>query len=286
VLRPPILLQILLRRRQWHRYGIFRVVYDEAAKRVDRDLVGTAPSRAQLHRWTSGELRRLPYTDHCRVLENMFPGWTADQLFGPCPEDVLSGRRSTPADGCDSCLQDQPLADVSAVYATRAEFTYRMPPYTIFDEAREIKAAGLSLNLICQQYPDQSLRRLVENGTEMQCLFLDPDGEAIKAREREEGYTEQQLIMLTRLNIGVLTRLRDRLPPEAGDRLSIGVYDETIRFGIVLVDGETCVMQPYLPQSRGVDSPTFVLRRSREAPGLYDAFARIYAEMWERSRAV
>jgi hypothetical protein len=287
VSRPPILLQILLRQQQWHRYGIFRAAYDDAAKKVDSDLVGTAPSRAQLHRWTSGELRRLPYTNHCRVLENMFPGWTADQLFAPCPEDVLSGRRrSAGRPGMGGPAESAPLADVAAVFATRAEFTYTMPPHAMFDAAKEIKAAGLSLNLICQQYPDQGLRRLVESGTELRCLFLDPAGEAIQAREREEGYTDHHLVMLTKLNIEVLSRLRDRLRPEAKDRVSLAVYDETIRFGIVLIDGETCVMQPYLPHARGVDSPTFLLRRTGAQPGLYSTFEQIYTELWTRSRAI
>jgi len=272
----PILLQILLRQRQWQRYGIFRAAYDDAARRIDRGLVGTAPSRAQLHRWTSGELKRLPYTDHCRVLEHMFPGWTAGQLFGPCPDDVLSARATGRADD---------LADVVAVFPTRADFNRAMPPDTLFDDAADVRAAGLSLNLICQQYPDQSLRRLVENGAELRCLFLDPDGEAIRAREREEGYTGHHLVTLTKLNIEVLARLRDRLPQSARGRLSIGVYDETIRFGIVLVDGVTGVVQPYLPQARGVDSPTFVVRRRPEM-GLYSTFERIYTELWERSRPV
>lgn len=273
----PILLQILLRQRQWHRYGIFRAAYDDAARRIDRGLIGTAPSRAQLHRWTSGELKRLPYTDHCRVLEHMFPGWTADQLFAPCPDGVLSGRTT----GRD----DDDMADVVAVFLTRADFTRAMPPDTLFDDARDIRATGLSLNLICQQYPDQSLYRLVESGAELRCLFLDPDGEAIRAREREEGYTGHHLIMLTKLNIEVLSRLRDRLPASARDRVCVAVYDETIRFGIVLIDGTTCVAHPYLPQARGVDSPTFVVRR-RPKPGLYSTFERIYAELWERSRPV
>ena len=117
----------------------------------------------------------------------------------------------------------------------------------MFDEARDVRAVGLSLNLICQQYPDQRLYRLVENGAELHCLFLDPDGEAIQVREREEGYTDHHLVMLTKLNIEVLSRLRDRLPGSAKGRLSLAVYDETIRFGIVLIDGETCVAQPYLP---------------------------------------
>jgi hypothetical protein len=277
----PILLQILLRQRQWHRYGLFRAAYEDAARRIDRELVGTAPSRAQLHRWISGELKRLPYTHHCRVLEHMFPGWTADQLFGPCPDGVHPDDVSTGhAPG-----RDDGMADVVAVFPTRADFTRAMPPDTLFDDATDVRAAGLSLNLICQQYPDQSLHRLIENGARLRCLFLDPEGDAIQAREREEGYTGHHLVMLTKLNIEVLSRLRDRLPESARDRLSVAVYDETIRFGIVLLDGTTCVVQPYLPQARGVDSPTFVVRR-RPEPGLYSTFERIYTELWERSRPV
>jgi hypothetical protein len=278
-----------------HRYGIFRAEYDKAASKLDRDLVGTAPSRAQLHRWVSGGLKRLPYTDHCRVLEAMFPEWTADQLFAPCPADVLAqdGRPpiTTSNDQSDSQLQPTgrtpgTFADVSAVFPTRGEFTYAMPPHTLFDEAKDIRAAGLSLNLVCQQYPDQRLHLLIDSGATLHCLFLDPDGEAIQAREREEGYTDRHLTTLTKLNIEVLTRLRNRLSAEARDRLVIGVYDETVRFNITLIDGETCVMQPYLPQARGVDSPTFLIERGATGPGLYDTFEQIFTALAERSTPV
>jgi hypothetical protein len=295
---------------------MFRAAYERAARKVDRDLAGTAPSRAQLHRWVSGGLKRLPYTDHCRVLETMFPGWTADQLFAPCPDDLLAAEGAPSADrvarartlavhpsigrgagpariaSAGALSFDArggpglPLADVAAVFATRAEFTYAMPPQVMFDDAKHIRAAGLSLNLLCQQYPDQRLRHLVESGARLECLFLDPDGDAIKARECEEGYTDHYLSTLTKLNIEVLSRVRDRLPAEVRDRLSLAVYDETIRFGIVLIDGATCVMQPYLPQARGVDSPTFLLRRNPDGVGLYNTFEQIYCELSERSRPV
>lgn len=315
----PILLRILVEERQLTRYGMFRAAYENAARKVGRDLVGTAPSRAQFHRWISGGLKRLPHTDHCRVLETMFEGWTADELFAPCPEDVLPGAVALPAvrapgpafTGAPSLVgtgpngvvsaggvsagalsrrapgaPDSPFADVAAVFATRAEFTYAVPPHALFDEANDIRAAGLSLNLICQQYPDQRLRRLVERGARLRCLFLDPDGDAIKAREQEEGYTDHYLTTLTKLNIEVLSRVRDRLPSESRERLSLAVYDETIRFGIVLVDGALCVMQPYLPQARGVDSPTFLLRCTPDGSGLYNTFEQIYCELSERSRPV
>jgi hypothetical protein len=65
---------------------------------IDPDLAGTCPSRAQLHRWLTGALRSLPYPDHCRVLEEMFPGWTAEQLFQRAvPEQLYgNGRPSGP----------------------------------------------------------------------------------------------------------------------------------------------------------------------------------------------
>ena len=78
---PPTLLKLLLRDRHWQNYGTFCTEYDKAASRVDPDLARSFPSRAQLHRWLTGSLRSLPYPDHCRVLEEMFPGWTAEQLF-------------------------------------------------------------------------------------------------------------------------------------------------------------------------------------------------------------
>lgn len=82
-------LKYLLRQRHWQTYATFCKEYDKAAQSIDADLVGSWPSRAQLHRWISGGLKGLPYANHCRVLERMFPGWSADRLFEPClPEEA------------------------------------------------------------------------------------------------------------------------------------------------------------------------------------------------------
>ena len=83
----PVMLKVLLRERHWQNYSTFCAEYDKAARRIDPDLAGRYPSRAQLHRWINGAVRSLPYADHCRVLEEMFPGWTAEQLFQPSNDD-------------------------------------------------------------------------------------------------------------------------------------------------------------------------------------------------------
>jgi hypothetical protein len=92
----PILLKVLLGQRHWQNYATFCAEYDKAARRLDSDLGQTFPSRAQLHRWLSGSLRSLPYADHCRVLEEMLPGWSAEQLFQPStPELLYAGGQSS-----------------------------------------------------------------------------------------------------------------------------------------------------------------------------------------------
>jgi Domain of unknown function (DUF5919) len=240
----------------------------------------------------------MPYPDACRVLEAMFPSWTAQQLFAPASERQLAQVARQPADrdaqddgdparlNVDQLVADR-FSDVSAVYATRSEFTSSMPVHTIFDPAAQIRACGLSLNLICQQYAAPKLIRLVEAGTDVQCLFLDPDGSATAAREQEENYPRGQLADLTRLNIQTLQeRVRARLTPPARERLQLATYDETIRFNIILTDDQVGVVQPYLPALRGIDSPTFLLHRRWPDLGLLPMFENVFSSLWQKSRRI
>jgi len=97
----PVMLKVLLRDHHWQNYSTFCAEYDKAARQLDPKLAGSYPSRAQLHRWLTGTLRSLPYADHCRVLEEMFPGWTAEQLFQPATTELAwqspAGHQAGPA---------------------------------------------------------------------------------------------------------------------------------------------------------------------------------------------
>jgi Domain of unknown function (DUF5919) len=211
------------------------------------------------------------------------------------PGDVLLAAglmtHSAPPDAADPYAPDlvgqligDRYSDVAAVYANRSEFTSSMPPQSLFDDATDIWASGLSLNLICQQHSDQRLRQLITDGLNLRCLFLDPAGAAIKARELEEGYPPGQLSALTSLNIEILQqRVRDRLGPGTQGSLEIGTYDETIRFNLILIGEHTCIMQPYLAETRGVDSPTFLIQRRWPTAGLFPTFYQLFTSLWERS---
>ena len=77
----PIVLKVLLQHRHLQTHRAFCREYDRVAADVDPTLRGGWPSKAQFYRWLAGDLVGIPYADHCRVLEKMFPGWTVDQLF-------------------------------------------------------------------------------------------------------------------------------------------------------------------------------------------------------------
>lgn len=268
------LLKVLLMERHLQRYESFCASYGKAAEAMgEPGLRHSAPSRAQYYRWLNGQLKgSTPYPDTCRVLQQMFPEWTVAELFAAPPVGLARVPESPP--------DRSPMADVVAVFASRAEFAAAMPPAGLFDGAREICAAGLSLNILCQQYGDDRLCSLVEAGTNVRALFLDPAGTAVRAREAEEHHPAGNLAALTDLNIRMLTqRARPRLSADARARLQVAVYDETIRFNILLVDQRLGIVQPYLPHARGIDSPTLVLE-ARDNGGLLPTFTALFESMW------
>lgn len=275
----PTLLHALLRERHLQEHRAFSRAWDSLSGALDPPARSGAPSRAQFYRWLSGNMSGLPHPDSCRVLEAMFPEHTARELLGQ-PEDASipqSSQLARPRTG---------MAGVSAAYVSRADFAHAMPPNTLFDGARLLRMAGVSLNLLCQHYSDRKITDLVESGTELRCLFLDPAGSAMAAREREEGLPAGMLSTLTEVNMHSLSRIQPELSDGHRDGLQLRVYDETVRFNIILVDDRTAVVQPYMPKARGVDSPTLVAERSDDGGTLFDTFEQVFESLWRNGRSL
>ena len=77
------LLKRLLRERHLHEYSAFAAEYQRRARELDILPLATPPAKQQYYRWVGGQVQNLPRGYHCAVLERMFPGWTARELFGP-----------------------------------------------------------------------------------------------------------------------------------------------------------------------------------------------------------
>lgn len=85
------LLRDLLHRRHLHDYRTFCHAYNVAAALIDKSLVGSYPAEQRFHQWITGDMIGLPYPDHCNVLEALFPGYSARQLFEPRQDDSPNG---------------------------------------------------------------------------------------------------------------------------------------------------------------------------------------------------
>lgn len=290
----PDLLQALARRDVGH---LFRMIQKITKASQTQIGMATGLSQAQVSEIMSGKRQVTTLDVAARIIEGL-------QMPDPARTVLLLGhldhaatRQNDPRSPLYRCPPQNAMppphpavnemADVERVYPTRAEFAAAMPPNKLFENATDLRIAGLSLNTLCQHYGDRQLLRLLQSGASIRCLFLDPDGESIRTREREEGHQEGFLSSLTRLNIDTLVkRVRDHLDQDHASRLQVATYDEIIRFNIMLVDNRLCVAQPYLPGARGIDAPTLVIRHHPDMPeaGLYGTFEQVFDSMWERAR--
>lgn len=285
------LLGAILRSRHLQEYRAFCRQYEKVARNLDSARPSRPPSRATFYRWLAGSDKPpFPQPDRCRVLEAMFPSFSVLELLarwdGSRPLPVVTSTDPTNQSKVLHSSSDETYSDLTAAFATRSEFIERMPPHVIFDEAVSIQAAGLSLNLLCQQYGDRRLRALLNRGATLQLLFLDPEGVWIKAREEEESLSPGVLSALTNLNMQMIDRLRCELPEVARDSMEVRTYDGIIRFNITIIDGRRCIAQPYMPAIRGVDSPTLVVDRRGEGVGMFATFANAFGNLWDGARNV
>lgn len=72
----------LLREKHLHEYLAFATEYRRTARRLEL-RTAEPPTKATYYHWLSGQLQGLPRGYHCIILEQMFPGWTAKDLFTP-----------------------------------------------------------------------------------------------------------------------------------------------------------------------------------------------------------
>ncbi|WP_051047454.1 hypothetical protein [Nocardia asiatica] len=83
VVAVPVALKLLLQEQHLHAYPDFVAEYKKHAAALCNpgDTASPPPSRSQYFKWLNGTVNRMPRAHHCRVLESMFPGWTAGKLL-------------------------------------------------------------------------------------------------------------------------------------------------------------------------------------------------------------
>jgi len=273
------LLKVLLKARHLHVHSAFAREYRKVAAKIDRELASTGPSKAQFYRWISGDLIKLPHSQHCRVLETMFPEWTVGQLFQPYSsslEFIPESGRTTPTARPATPKPSAPSvpAEFVGLYAHRAD-----TPNELWLEL--LKGANDRIDLFANAslfLPEDNpeaisiIKKKASAGVRVRVLLGDPNSEAAKLR----GYEE-------RLFEGIPGRIQMALayyrPLLDVDGVEFRLHATSLYNSIFRYDNEMLVNQ-HIYGTYGYIAPILHLRKK---PGgdLFDTYMRSFDRIWD-----
>jgi hypothetical protein len=274
-----ILLKVLLKQRHLQGHRAFTREYDKVAGKIDPELKGTYPSRAQFYRWLSGELVGLPYADHCRILESMFPDWTAEQLFQPynggidfVPEPS-SAPLIKPTTAATATSPNMP-ADVITLYAHRADTPNQLWMDLLVDARRNIDLFANASLFLPEDNPEaiSIITDKARTGTHVRLLLGDPDHPAMALRGREE-----------RLFDGIPGRIKMAhayYRPLIGlENVEFRVHGTSLYNSIFRYDDQMLVNQ-HIYGTYGYIAPILHLRKGGDSD-LFDTYMRSFELVWQ-----
>lgn len=285
----PIRLKYLLQQRHWQTHRTFCAEYDAVAATIDQDLIRTWPSRAQLHRWLSGELKGLPYPHHCRILEKMFPGWSAAQLFAPpLPDEVNLLTETVQLSPDQAVRQADDLKSGLKVFIDLNDQDNRLIAQRIRAGKNVFFAAHTGYNALVSQY-QSAIRDAIATGCKLRVVITDPDGPLMAQSEltrrlcpsiRQEGEIQDVLRACARF------RQEARKSNQDSTNVQTRVYSGVPNMNALLVDGWLRVI-PYLPLVDGAECPVFEHEFNMDQPSaLVAKYLLSINRIWEDAKAV
>jgi hypothetical protein len=111
----------------------------------------------------------------------------------------------------------------------------------------------------------------LKHGVTVKILFLNPDSDSAKLREKEEGGLRKTRDVI-RESIEWTWKFRESLEPAVRNRLRIYVYDATPSCGLTWID-DYMIVTHYLARMPDVTSPAIRLQPAQIGTGgLYDVY--------------
>ncbi|MFF0453325.1 hypothetical protein [Nocardia africana] len=169
-------LKRLLAQRHLKSHSDFLAAYDACAARLDPPVPpGYGPAKTQFYQWLSGKMVGLPRDYHCRVLSEMFPGWTVEDLFRRADEATPAGAGApeTVLPAIDADLEaflgtETISSGITLVYPTlelplrsvRARGAADSPEWCAFEEQIRAFAADHRLDVLAA-LPEREVRGLL-----------------------------------------------------------------------------------------------------------------------------
>ena len=144
----------------------------------------SAPSRAQFHRWRPATYAASPTPTTAACLSTCWPVTRRGSSSSPARRPHVHPAGPGGPAGLARTVSTG-MADVVAVFSSRSEFARQMEP-----QACSRRPARSGRPAVPQRHLPAGARPVAapaaRRGDRLSCLFLDPDGEAMRGRERRK----------------------------------------------------------------------------------------------------
>ena len=168
---------------------------------------------------------------------------------------------------------DQVTSEIKEVFATRAIMNQSCHFDEMIAKAKSVKAVGISNSELTARINPQAIKKCIENGGEIELLFLDPQGEYTRLREEEEELRTNRIKNITNINIETALGIKEKLGNNM-DNFKLYTYDLQPRMNMIFVD-DKLILQYYSNKIAGIDNPTFFLEKKDISP-VYDFCLKAY----------
>ena len=148
--------------------------------------------------------------------------------------------------------------------------------------AKRIECLGISNNELTLGMDEESLRIALENGLNLELLFLDPSKKCTKEREREEGQIKNTIKNNTNATLSFVKRLKDSLPESVRNNLTYYTYNLVPRMNMIFLDEKHLLLQYYANTIPGASNPCFYIKKKADGE-LYDFYHDQYIYIKERA---
>lgn len=275
-----ILLKVLLRQRHIQGHAAFCREYDKVAAKIEPELRRSWPKKAQFYRWLAGDLTRLPYGDHCRILEAMFPEWSAEQLFQPyigsfayVPRPTDGAVKQLPAPSSEAPPQLCAPPEFVALYAHRADTPKELWLNLLRGATKHIDLFANASLFLPEDNPEaiSLLKAKAAEGVAIRVLMGDPKAPAAALRGREE-----------RLFDGLVGRIQMALsyyrPLLGVEGVQFRLHGTSLYNSIFRYDDQMLVNQ-HIYGTYGYIAPILHLRKTAGAD-MFDTYMRSLELVW------
>ena len=158
----------------------------------------------------------------------------------------------------------QTTNEIKDVYALRASMKEHCNFEALVAAAKNIRAIGISNTEMTVRINPNAIQNCIENGGQVELVFLDPDGEYNALREKEEGLRPGKIRNITNVNIDNALDMKYSLGDKK-DRYRLFKYNEQPRMNMIFLD-DYLFLQYYANNVPGLKNPSFFIERQKVSP--------------------